>query len=203
MPLWGLTGGIASGKSTVHKMLAKRGAQLIDADAVYHRLIQPTDGAASPLARRIEERFSGVLNPDGTLNRQALGERVFRDENERRILEQLTHPAVAEAVGAAVQAMQAEGVEHVFYDVPLLYERGLESGMAGVVVVWVPPHIQLERLIQRDGLSAKDAQRRIGSQMPLDEKRERADWVIDNSGSLEDTDAQVEALWTRLSEKMP
>ncbi len=201
MPLWGLTGGIASGKSTVRRMLAERGVHLIDADAVYHSLLEPVDGVASPLAQRIEHRFPGVLEPDGTLNRKVLGARVFSDASERRVLEQLTHPAVAEAVGEQIRELREAGVEHIFYDVPLLFERGLDKGMAGVVVVWAPRHLQLARLIQRDQLNAEEAEQRINAQMPIDEKRDRATWVIDNSGSLDETEAQVDETWSEIVAK--
>lgn len=196
--LWGLTGGIASGKSTVQRMLTERGADVIDADAVYHGLIAPAGGVASPLAQRIEDRFPGTLNADGSVDRKTLGRQVFSDNGKRRVLEQITHPAVAEAVGQRIQALRDNGVQHIIYDVPLLYERGLDKGMTGVAVVWVPRHIQLARLIQRDQLSAEEAERRIASQLPLDEKRERARWVIDNSGSVDDTEAQVDTWWRSL-----
>lgn len=201
MPVWGLTGGIASGKSTVRRMLAERGVHLIDADAVYHALIRPVEGVASPLAQRIEHRFPGVLEADGSLNRKVLGARVFSDPSERLALEELTHPAVAEAVGEKIRELRAAGVEHIFYDVPLLFERGLDKGMAGVVVVWAPRHLQLARLIQRDQLNAEEAEQRINAQMPIDKKRDRATWVIDNSGSLDETEAQVDEIWSEIVAK--
>lgn len=201
MPLWGLTGGIASGKSTVHRMLATLGAEVIDADAIYHELLQPNAGVASPLAQRIENRYPGVVGEDGVLDRKRLGELVFSDANERRVLEELTHPAVAEAVGHRMQQLRSKGVQHMFYDVPLLYERGLDKGMNGVIVVWVARETQLARLMHRDGLNPEQAERRLSAQLPLNDKRDRAQWVIDNSGSLDATEQQVRALWQQLTRR--
>lgn len=200
MKIYGLTGGIASGKSTVRQMLQAHGAHVIDADALYHGLIAPLPGhRPSPLAQRIAERFPGVLAADGSVDRRLLGERVFAAENERRALEQLTHPAVAAEFQRRLHELGEASVAFAFYDVPLLYERRLESGMDGVVVVWVPREVQLERLVARDGLSREAAEQRLAAQLPLDEKRRRATWVIDNSGPKEATRAQVDRLWRELS----
>lgn len=203
MKLWGLTGGIASGKSTVRRMLATRGADVIDADVLYHELIAPTDGVASPLALRIEDRFPGVLDEGGRLDRRELGRRVFECPAELLSLEALTHPAIAEAFGAQLAMLRQHGVDNVFYDVPLLYERGLEKGMNGVVLVWVPRDVQLKRLIRRDGLSEAQAKQRLDAQRPLDEKRALADWVIDNSGISQDTERQVDEVWDKLRKLPP
>lgn len=198
MPIWGLTGGIASGKSTVHRALSMRGADVLDADAVYHRLIAPQTGTASILAQRVARRFPRTLNSDGSIDRQALGARVFKDPTERRALEEITHPAVAEEVARLIGDLQEQGVEHIFYDVPLLYELGLDKDLAGVVVVWVPRDIQLSRLMQRDSLDLDSARARLDAQWPLDEKRRRARWTIDNSGTLGATHTQVDHLWQEI-----
>jgi dephospho-CoA kinase len=193
--IFGLTGGIASGKSTVAAMLRELGAELIDADAVYHDLIEPKDGAPSELAARIGERFPGVLGANGVLDRRALGARVFADKGELQALGAITHPAVAAESARRVGELAARGVTRVVYDVPLLYERGLDKGMEGVIVVWVPRATQLARLIPRDGISPDAAEQRLASQLPLDEKRARATWVVDNSGAREDTRRQVQQIW--------
>lgn len=198
MPLWGLTGGIASGKSTVHSMLAKLGAELIDADAIYHQLIAPIDGVPSPLAQRIENRFAGVLNDDGAIDRRALGAQIFADPTQRRTLDGITHPAVAATVGEEIRALKARGVQNIFYNVPLLYERKLDRGMNGVIVVWVPRAVQIARLMQRDRLARTQAEQRLAAQMPLDEKRDKATWVIDNSEDIATTQRQVDELWAEL-----
>lgn len=203
MYCYGLTGGIASGKSTVAAMFRALGAHIIDADEVYHSLIQPgpsPDHRPSPLAQRINSEFPGTLRADGTLDRPALASVVFGDPAKRRALELITHPAVAQEVAARIATLHAAGVERVLYDVPLLYERGLEQGMHGVIVVWVPHDLQRQRLQQRDGFSDTDAERRLAAQLPLDEKRKRADWVIDNSGPLDATRQQVEHIWRILKQ---
>ncbi len=191
----GLTGGIASGKSTVHQMLAALGAAFVDADAVYHDLIAPLANQPSPLARAVGQRFPGVLTHDGRVDRRRLGERVFTHPDERRALEALTHPAVAAESKRRIAALADGGAPVVIYDVPLLYERGLEGGVAGVIVVWVPEAVQVKRLIAREHIAAAEAHRRLAAQLPLDEKRRRATWLIDNSGTREETRAQVTALW--------
>ncbi|OGQ83371.1 MAG: dephospho-CoA kinase [Deltaproteobacteria bacterium RIFOXYA12_FULL_58_15] len=199
MKLIGLTGGIASGKSTVRAMLAELGADVLDADAVYHQLLSPRGGGASPLARQIEAQFPGVLGEDGVINRRALGERVFTDSDERRTLETITHPAVANEVGRQIAALEAAGSQIVVYDVPLLFERGLEVAMDGVIVVWLAPDAQLVRMVQRDGVSIREANQRLASQLPLAEKRNKATWVIDNNNDLDSTRAQVELVWRSIT----
>jgi dephospho-CoA kinase len=197
--LIGLTGGIASGKSTVRKMLVELGAHVLDADAVYHDLIQPQAGAASPLAQQIGARFPGVVGPTGELDRKQLGELVFKDAGEREALGRITHPAIAQETARRIQELAAAGVSRVVYDVPLLFERGLEGGMQGVIVVWVPESVQLERLMARDQMTHEAALQRVRSQMSIEEKRGLATWVIDNRGSREETRAQVERLWRQIS----
>jgi dephospho-CoA kinase len=199
MRLIGLTGGIATGKSTVQRMLRELGAAVIDADAVYHELIKPVDGRPSPLAERVAAHFPAVLEADGSLNRQRLGEQVFADAAARRTLEELTHPAVADEVAKRVRELGEAGAKVVFYDVPLLFERELERGLDGVVVVWVPRELQLTRLVARDGLDPAAAEQRLLAQLPIDTKCRRATWIIDNSGTIEATRAQVEHLWEQLS----
>ncbi|MEK7704253.1 MAG: dephospho-CoA kinase, partial [Myxococcota bacterium] len=129
--LVGLTGGMASGKSTVHHMLVELGATVLDADAIYHALIAPISGEASELARRIAREFPDVLRDDGSLDRGRLGARVFADAAARERLGLITHPAVAAEAAARLARLAADGARCVVYDVPLLYERGLECGMDG------------------------------------------------------------------------
>jgi dephospho-CoA kinase len=195
----GLTGGIASGKSTVRTMLEAHGACVLDADAIYHQLIAPVDGDASPLARQIEARFRGVLQPDGNIDRRILGKHVYADTAERRALEAITHPAVAHVAGQQIEQMRRDGCPLMIYDVPLLYERRLEDGMDGVIVVWVPNDVQIARLAKRDGIPPREAEQRLASQLPLEEKRRRATWVVDNSGELPATQQQVDAIWSEIT----
>ena len=180
-------------------MLRDHGAHVIDADAVYHDLIRPCGGRPSPLAERIEARFAGVVDTaSGTVDRRRLGQRVFTDATERAELEALTHPAVAAEVAQRMDALQRQGLSVAFYEVPLLFEKGLEKGLDGTVVVWVPSAEQLRRLRERDGLGEAQARQRLAAQQPIDAKRAQATWVIDNSGPLADTRAQVARLWGQL-----
>lgn len=198
MRVFGLTGGIASGKSTVHKLLVELGAHVLDADKIYHDLIRPVGGKPSGLAQNIAAKFPGVLAPDGSIDRAKLGARVYANADDRRLLNALTHPHIGAEFAGQVGLLSMQGVKRVIYDVPLLYEGGLEKAMEGVIVVWVSPDVQRARLMERDGIDAATADRKLASQMPLDEKKRRATWVIDNSGTREETEQRVRALWQEL-----
>jgi dephospho-CoA kinase len=189
--LFGLTGGIASGKSTVSRMLSELGAHVLDADVIAREVVAPgTPGLAAVAAR-----FPGVLGPDGRLDRAKLGARVFADPAERAALNAIIHPLVGQAFLEKMQALAAQGLERVIYDVPLLIENGLHTGMDGVVLVWVPRDVQKSRLMARDRLEEAAAEARLASQLPLDAKRPHATWIVDNSGDLASTRAQVEQVW--------
>jgi len=191
LALYGLTGGIASGKSTVSRMLRELGAHVLDADVLAREVVEPgTPGLAAVAAR-----FPGVLGPDGRLDRAKLGARVFGDATERAALNALIHPRVREAFLEKVQALAEQGVERIIYDVPLLIEGGLQASMDGVVLVWVPRDLQKARLMTRDGLDEAAAEARLAAQLPLDDKRPYATWIVDNSGDLASTRAQVEQVW--------
>ncbi|MCP3062470.1 dephospho-CoA kinase [Myxococcus sp. K38C18041901] len=191
MHVFGLTGGISSGKSTVTRMLRELGAEVLDADVLAREVVEPgTPGLAA-----IMERFPGVVGPDGRLDRAKLGARVFGNDEERAALNAITHPLVREAFVEKVQALEARGVTRVVYDVPLLVESGMHAWMEGTAVVWVPRDVQKARLMARDGLDAAAAEARLASQLPLDEKRAVATWVIDNSRDLTSTREQVESVW--------
>ncbi|MCA9537940.1 MAG: dephospho-CoA kinase [Myxococcales bacterium] len=193
--LIGLTGGIACGKTTVGEMLRARGARRVDADAIAREVVEPgTEGLAAIVAA-----FGpGVLTADGRLDRPALGAQVFGDPALRRKLEGILHPLIAIESARRVQGALAEKPPLVVYDAALLIEAGRADHFRPLVVVFAPPEVQLERLMRRDGLSAAEAQARIASQMPVAEKAALADHVIDNSGTLAATEAQVDALWARL-----
>ncbi len=194
MRVIGVTGGIASGKSTVTEMLRTSGEVVVCADSLYHALIAPTAGKPSALAQKIVVAFPGVLASDGSIDRGKLGSIVYHDPEARRRLGAITHPAVAQALADALTGYAAQGIERVFYDVPLLYENKIDVLIPEVIVVWVSPDVQLQRLMVRDRLNETEARARINSQMPLDEKRDRATWVIDNSGTIEQTKQQVVGL---------
>jgi dephospho-CoA kinase len=189
--LYGLTGGIASGKSTVSRMLRELGAQVLDADVIAREVVEP----GTPGLKAVAERFPGVLGPDGRLDRAKLGARVFGDPTERAALNALLHPLIGQEFFQRTQALAEQGVERVLYDAPLLIENRLHEGMDGVVLVWVPREVQKARLRARDGLDEAAAEARLAAQLPLDEKRQHATWVVDNSGSQEMTRVRVEEVW--------
>lgn len=191
MRVYGLTGGIASGKSTVVRMLRELGAQVLDADVIAREVVEPgTPGLAA-----VAERFPGVVGPDGRLDRAKLGARVFGDPAERAALNALLHPLIGQEFLRRTQALAEAGTERLLYDAPLLIENRLHEAMDGVLLVWVPREVQKARLRARDGLDETAAEARLAAQLPLDEKRALATWVVDNSGERASTQAQVEAVW--------
>ena len=195
MRIIGLTGGIGSGKSTVSAMLKELGAFVVDADEGARLAVAPgTPG----LAELVEAFGDEVLGADGALDREKLADLAFADEDALMRLNAITHPRVREWMADQIQEAQARGAEIVVLDVPLLYESGLEAGLEEVVVVWAPEDLQVERAIAR-GVREDDVKARIKAQIPLDQKRDRAGKVIDNSGSLANTRRQVEELWLTLT----
>ncbi|TVX98039.1 dephospho-CoA kinase [Cohnella terricola] len=189
----GLTGGIAAGKSTVAKLLTDRGAILIDLDKIAREVVEP----GQPALRAIAERFGqAVLQEDGSLNRKKLGEIVFSDSSERKALEAITHPAIRAVMKRRMTEYEEKTPETlIVVDVPLLYESRLEDYFEQVMVVYVPREKQLQRLMERDEISADDARKRLDAQMGIEEKKNRADIVIDNSGSLTRTEEQIDRFW--------
>ncbi|HEY8348051.1 MAG TPA: dephospho-CoA kinase [Symbiobacteriaceae bacterium] len=197
MRVIGLTGGIASGKSTVSRMLRELGAPVVDADAIVHELQAP----GTPVLAEIAREFGpGVIRPDGSLDRAALAQVVFRDPERRKALEAIVHPAVRREMWARVEEYRRQGKPAVVLDVPLLLETGLNRQVDQVWVVYVDPETQLARLMARDGLDREEAARRVAAQMSLEAKRSLADVVIDNRGPVEATRAQVVAAWRRVVE---
>jgi dephospho-CoA kinase len=175
----GLTGGIASGKSTVARVFAELGAHVIDADAVARDLVPPGSPALAQVAKVFGTR---VLRPDGALDRAALGAIVFADDEKRRTLEDILHPPILEEIDRRVAELERSGtVGTVVVDAALILELGLQARYDAVVVVWATPEQQEQRLVRRDGISAEEARRRIAAQMPLAQKRLRGDFVVDNS----------------------
>ena len=192
----GLTGGIGSGKSTVSRRLAEKGALVIDADAITRDLQEPGTGVFD----RIVARFGdGVVGPDGRLDRPALAGLVFNDPEARRDLEAIVHPAVAaEAQRRTEEVAAPDGI--VVYDVPLLVEAG-RTGFDAVVVVDVDPEIALDRLVGQRGMAEADVRARMASQATREQRRAVADRIIDNSDGLDDLDRQVDGLWDWLVDK--
>lgn len=191
MKIIGLTGGIASGKSTVSAMLRELGAEVLDADVIAREVVEP----GTPGLEEVARRFPGVVGPDGRLDRQKLGARIFADAAERSALNAILHPRIQQAFLEKTQALAERGVEQVIYDAPLLVENKLHQWMDGVIVVDVPREVQVQRLMVRNGLTREQAEERLASQLPLSEKKKVATWVVDNSGELANTRAQVEAVW--------
>ena len=186
MKIIGLTGGIATGKSSVSKLLKKRGFQVIDADAVVHEL----QAIGSSLLSEITKAFgSTVLHDDGSLNRGELGKIAFGNAKNRARLEAMVHPAVRAEFEREIRQSKAEVL---FLDVPLLFESGFDDMTAVNLVISASREIQLKRLEERDGLTEQEAHARIDSQMSMCEKVARADFVIDNSGTLCELEENVE-----------
>jgi dephospho-CoA kinase len=191
----GLSGGIGTGKSTVARMFAAEGAVVIDADAIVHELQAP----GTPLSAEIVASFGpGVQDAQGALDRAALGAIVFRDPDARRRLEAMVHPRVAAEFARRVAAAREQGVRVLVLDIPLLFEgRRAGTGSAArthfdaTVLVYAPEALQVERQIRRDGASREQALRRVRAQLSIEEKKALADYVIDNSGTLEETLRQV------------
>ncbi len=191
MRVVGLTGGIASGKSTFAAALRARGVPVVDADALARAAVAPGSPALAEIARAFGP---GVLAPDGGLDRKKMGALVFADPEARRRLEAITHPAVRAAMAEETARLAAAGHDLAFYDTPLLYEVGLDRALDSVVVVWAPPHVQRARLVARDGLSTADADARIAAQLPIDEKAARADFVVENAGAPGELGAKADRL---------
>jgi dephospho-CoA kinase len=191
----GLTGGIACGKTVVRRRLEERGIPTLDADAVVHHLLQ----AGTEVTRQIAETFGEeVIAPDGSVDRKALGAIVFSDEEERKKLNAIVHPGVWREIERFFEEREKAADPAAVVDAALMIETGSYRRYDRLVVVHCRPELQLERLMARDGLSREDAERRIRSQMPLEEKRPFADFLIDTSGSIEETFAQADALASRL-----
>ncbi|WP_414055157.1 dephospho-CoA kinase [Macrococcus equi] len=190
MTVIGLTGGIASGKSTVAKYLSDQGFVIIDADIASRKAVEVgTEGLA-----QIKKAFGDqVIRLDGSLDRKALGNIIFNDSSEREKLNKIVHPRVRDIMENEKQNALMQG-KIVVMDIPLLYENHLEHTVDEVWLVYIPLNIQIERLMLRNNLSQKEAQARIASQMSLEEKKEKADKVIDNSGSIDALHEQLRCL---------
>jgi dephospho-CoA kinase len=192
----GLTGGIATGKSTVARLFERLGAVVIDADRIVHEIQAPGQPALAEIAAAFGAE---MLRPDGSLDRERLGALVFRDADARARLNAIVHPRVGTELARRLAAARAADVRLILLDVPLLLETGGARGLVeGVIVVYAPEEQQIRRQMERDSCPRDEAERRVRAQLPIEEKRRRADHVIDNSGSLDDTEAQVRRLFESL-----
>ena len=198
MILIGLTGGIGSGKSTVSARLAELGARVIDADAITREVQQPGTEVFAAIVERFGE---GIVAADGSLDRAALAAKVFGDPEELKALTDIVHPAV----GGTIAGRMAEAAgtdEVVVLDVPLLVESGRDD-MAAMVVVDLDPEVAVQRLVEHRGFTEEDARARISRQASREDRLARADKVLDNSGSVEDLLAQVDAAWPWIQAQSP
>lgn len=187
----GLTGGIATGKSKVSGFLMKQGLPVVDADKVAREVVEPGEKAYSQI---IDHFGTEILDKDGSINRKELGRVIFSDREKREMLNQIVHPAVRQRMIEKKEAIQKQGSEFVVFDIPLLIESKLQHMVDLVVLVYAEPAVQMKRLMERDNQGTEDAKNRIASQMPIDEKKQHADEIIDNSGSEEETEQQIREL---------
>jgi dephospho-CoA kinase len=194
MDLVGLSGGIGSGKSTVSGVLRELGAHVVDADEGARAVVEP----GTPGFDAVMSSFGPEVVRDGRLDRARLAEIVFHDKDALDRLNGIVHPLVREWTAARLAEAAESGEEIVVQDIPLLFENGYEPLFRSTILVWVPAPLQVERLVAR-GLPEADARARIANQLPIDEKRSRATYVIDNSGSREATRAQTEKVWTEIT----
>ncbi|HEX2770006.1 MAG TPA: dephospho-CoA kinase [Geobacteraceae bacterium] len=194
MRIIGLTGGIASGKSMVARILEVLGGVVIDADQLARAVVVPGEPAYHAIVAEFGE---GILKPDRTINRGVLAKIVFADPEARRRLELITHPAIAQRAEEKLAALKTAGTAVVIYMAPLLIEAGVTSRVDEVWVVYADRQTQVARLMQRDGISRAEALQRLAAQMPMDEKRMYGKVVIDNRGTPEETERQVREIWER------
>jgi dephospho-CoA kinase len=193
----GLTGGIASGKSTVAFMLRERDCMVLEADPLGHEMLEPGQAAYDEI---VAEFGLGILAPGAKVDRAKLGAVVFADPQKRARLNQILHPRILDVVRQWFAALEhSDGPEFAFVEAALIIEAGFHKELDRLVVCWSRPEQQLERLKER-GLPAEDAKRRIESQMPAEEKRRIADIVIDCSGTMEETERQVNRLLEKLKQ---
>ncbi len=194
----GLTGGIASGKSTVANLLREKGVVVVDADVLARDAV--AKGSAG-LAEIVSQFGEDILTADGDLDRAKMGTLVFGDDDARQALNHIVHPEVARLFGEHLMAASERGDDWLVYEVPLLFENNLDAMMESTILVATDEARQIARMAERDGLNEADAKARIAAQMPLEEKRTRATWVINNTTSLEALMDQVNEVWAKATSR--
>lgn len=194
----GLTGGIATGKSTVAGFLAQAGATIIDADEIAHSVVRKGQSAWEKIVEHFTE---AVLLPDGEINRVLLGDIIFKDAEQKNILNSIVHPEVFREMARQIDEAAARPGTLIILDVPLLIESGMHGSLSEVILVYTPQSVQIRRLMERDRISEGDARARIDSQMPIEEKRVHATIIIDNSADLESTRMRSLDVYRQLQEK--
>ena len=193
MRIIGLTGGIATGKSTVAAMLTDRGAAVVDADLIARQVVEPGTAGLEAVAGAFGPE---VVTPSGELDRARLAGIVFADAESRHRLEALTHPLILARIDDQVAGLVLSGPPLIAVDVPLLFEGGRQSDFpGGVLLVYADAATQLQRLRERNELDEDAGRQRLAAQLPIERKRELATWVIDNGGSRADTEAAVDPWW--------
>jgi len=192
----GLTGSIATGKSTVSRMLKQKGYPIVDADEISRLVVEP----GSPVLTSIAETFgSDILLADGSLNREKLGSLIFNDTEKRKKLNEIIHPAVRKEMLRQKEEWLEKGANTIIMDIPLLFESKLQSYVDKIIVVSAAPTVQRKRLMARNGYSQDEADARINSQLSIAEKEKGADAVINNNGSMEETENQLDELLIKWS----
>lgn len=196
--LLAVTGGIATGKTTVAGMLQEFGAPLVDLDILARRVVEPGRQAWKQIVATFGK---GVLNEDGTVNRKRLSSIVFNDAAKRKVLEGFTHPGIFQELSREVEGIAKEDPKAIIQVViPLLIEAGSQDQFHKILVVYAPREIQIERLMKREGIKRPDAERILEAQIPIDEKLKYADFVVRNDRTLDETRSQVEVLWRELQD---
>ena len=195
MRVVGLTGGIASGKSSVAKTLTELGAQIVDADQVAREVVEPGQPAHDDIVAAFGKE---ILLPDGGIDRKKLGGIVFADSEKRKILNQITHPRIAARTQEKLMALGAAGAKVAIYEAALLVENGVHRGLGGLIVVYCNEEEQIARIMRRDGFSREEALHRVRAQAPLSDKLAVATWVIDTNGPIEETRKHVERVWAEI-----
>ena len=197
MKVIGLTGNIASGKSSVAAILEELGAKVIDADEVARLVVEP----GKPAWRDIIDRFGkNILKPDGAINRKKLGEIIFNDGEKRKTLNEITHPRIIGMIRELVEKYGKQNTPVVIIEAALIVEKGGLGGLVeGLIIVTSDEESRIKRLMERNGFSREEAESRLSAQMPEQEKVKHADYVIDNSGPIEGTREQVIDLWKVIS----
>ncbi|WDH74961.1 dephospho-CoA kinase [Exiguobacterium marinum] len=185
----GLTGGIATGKSTVSRLFRERGIPIIDADLIARKVIEPEGKAIEGVKAAFPKCFDGDL-----LNRPALGREIFHDETKRQQLNQLMHPAIREEMKEQMRTHETAGEPVVIFDIPLLFEGTMLDLVDYSVVVYCREEIQLMRLMERNGLTKEEALARIHSQIPIEDKKHQADYLVNNNGALGELPSQIDRL---------
>lgn len=189
----GLTGGIASGKSTVARLLAERGVPVVDADRLAREVVEPGTPGLAAIAARWPE-----VVPGGVLDRKALGAIVFARPSERAALEAIVHPRIREESERRLRELEARGAERAVYEAALLFENDLDAGMDATILVALDPELQVARLVARDGIPPEAARERLAAQLPLEAKKARATFVVDNGGTPEQLRERLDRVWAEV-----